>query len=550
MDLNTIKHAGRLTDIAFVLMKYGFDDVVERLELPGKLLLKRVSRVKEPLTTPERIRRTLEDLGPTFVKFGQVIGLRPDLIPSELVVELRKLQDQVPPVDFSELREKLEASIGGPVEETFIQFEERPMAAASLAQVHRGVLRDGRHAVAVKIQRPNIRQTIDSDLAIMELIARQLDQRMESAGLMDLPRLVEEFRKTLSRELDYHREARHMRIMTANFADDPLVHVPVLYERLCTETMLVMELVDGVKLNEALPDDAERRGELARRGLRVVVKQVLEDGFFHADPHPGNILVRDGRVICMLDCGMVGRLTRGTRYRLTELIGATVDKDSDRLLDVLLDITRARREGVDRRSLERDLLDLLDGYHSVPLAELNLGNFLSELTAALRDNGLRLPQDLAIMIKAMITSEGVARELDPELNVIEEVRPILEGLVAEQRRPENVWRGIRNNIRQVLALQKQLPNRLSQITQKLEQGELSIHFRHENLDELHHTLEDIASRLTVAIIVGSIVIGSSLIVTAKVGPLLFGYPAFGVIGFLISALLGLWIVINILRARW
>lgn len=549
MDLNTIKHAGRLTDIALVLVKYGFDDVVERLELPGKLLLQRVSRVKEPMTTPERVRRTLEDLGPTFVKFGQVISLRPDVLPAEFVVELRKLQDQVPPVDFSELREKLEASIGGPIEETFIQFEERPMAAASLAQVHRGVLRDGRQAVAVKIQRPNIRQNIDSDIAIMDLIANQLNQRMESAGVVDLPRLVEEFRKTLLRELDYHREARNMRIMTANFGDDPLVHVPTLYEGLCTDTMLVMELVDGVKLNEALPDDAEKRAELARRGLRVVVKQVLEDGFFHADPHPGNILVRDGRVLCMLDCGMVGRLTRDTRYRLTELIGATVDKDSDRILDVLLDLTQAR-DGVARRSLERDLLDLLDGYHSVPLAELNLGNFLSEVTAALRENGLRLPQDLAVMIKALITSEGVARELDPELNVIEEVRPIVERLAAEQRRPENVWRGIRNNVRHILAFQKQLPERLSQITKKLERGELAIEFRHENLEGLHHTLEDIASRLTVAIIVGSIVIGSSLIVTAEVGPMLFGYPTLGVIGFLISALLGLWIVVNILRARW
>ena len=549
LDLSTIKHAGRFTDIAFVLLKYGFDDVVQRLDMPGKLLLKRVSRVKEDLTTAERIRRTLEELGPTFVKFGQVISLRSDLLPAEWVFELRKLQDQVPPVDFSIMRGHLEKSLGGPLEDSFVQFDERPMAAASLAQVHRAVLRDGRQAVAVKIQRPHIRRDIDGDIAIMEALADQLDQRMEAAAMYDLPRLVQEFRKTLLHELDYVREARNMRIFRGNFQDDPFVHVPLLYEEYCTERLLVMELIDGVKLNQASPNDPQQRQELARRGLHVVVKQVLEDGFFHADPHPGNILVRDGRVLCLLDCGMVGRLTRETRYKLTALIQATVEKDIDRLLDVLLDLTGGY-DRVDRRSLERDLLDLLDGYHSVPLAKLNIGSFLAEVTDALRENGLSLPQNLAVMIKALITSEGVARELDPQLNVIDEMRPIVESLIIEQRSPENIWRAVRNNLNQVLAFQKQLPNRLSQITQKLERGQLSIKFRHENLEEMHHTLEDIASRLTVAIIVASIVIGSSLIITTNVGPMLFGLPALGVVGYLFSALLGLWIVVNILRARW
>ncbi len=549
MHFSTIRHAGRLTDIVFVLLKYGFDDVVQRLELPGKLLLKRVSRVKEDLTTSERLRRTLEELGPTFVKFGQVVSLRSDVLPAELVFELRKLQDHVPPVDFAQMRGHIEDNLGDSIESTFIQFDERPVAAASLAQVHRAVLREGRQAVAVKIQRPDIQHAIDSDIAIMDLIAAQLDSRMEAAAMYDLPNLVQEFRRTILRELDYTREARHMRIFRANFRSDPNVHVPELYEQHCTDKMLVMELLDGVKLNEVHPHNLERRHELARRGLGVVVKQILQDGFFHADPHPGNILVREGRVLCLLDCGMVGRLTRETRYKLTELIQATVQKDSDRLLEVLLDLTRGY-DRADRLSLERDLLDLLDGYHSVPLAELDVGSFLAETTDVLRENGLRLPQNLAVMIKALITSEGVARELDPQLNVIEEMRPMVEALVAEQRRPENIWRGIRNNLYQVLAFQRQLPNRLSQITQKLERGELSITFHHENLDDVNHTLEDIASRLTVAIIVASIVIGSSLLVTAKVGPLLFGYPALGVIGFLLSALLGLWIVVNILRARW
>lgn len=547
MDLHTIRHAGRFTDIGLILLKYGFDDVVHRLELPGKLLLRRVSRVGEELTTAERLRKTLEELGPTFVKLGQVFSMRSDLLPAEWVFELRKLHDHVPPVPFDRMKGHLESNLRRPLSEVFVRFEEQPMAAASLAQVHRAVLREGRQAVAVKIQRPNIRADIDGDIAMMEWLATRLNNHFDAAAMVDLPQLVREFRRTLLRELDYTREARHMAIFRANFADDPMVHIPELFGEHCSSKMLVMELVDGVKLHREAFEDEGQRKELARLGLGVVAKQVLVDGFFHADPHPGNLLIRDGRILCMLDSGMVGRLTRETRFKLTELIQATVEKDVDRLLDTLINLTDGY-DRVDRRSLERDLLDLLDSYHSVPLAELNLGAFLAEITDALRENGLRLPQNLAVMIKALITSEGVARELDPDLNVIQELRPIVRQLMIEQRRPENIWRGVRRNLTQVLTLQRQLPSRLGQISRKLEKGELTVRFRHENLQGLHHTLEDIASRLTVAIIVGSIVIGSSLIVTAGVGPMMFGLPALGVIGYLISALLGLWIVVNILRA--
>lgn len=549
MDLSTIKHVGHLKNIVFVLLKYGFDDIVERLEVPGKLLLKRVMRVEEQLGPSERVRRVLEELGPTFIKFGQVVSMRSDLLPPGLLSELRKLQDKAPPVAFGEIQQQVERNLGRPLNQVFIRFDEEPVAAASLAQVHRAVLRDGRQPVAVKVQRPHIRGGIASDVAIMEAIAAQLHRRMEAATVYSLPDLVADFKKTIFRELDYMREARHMRIFQSNFAEDPEVHVPSLYQDLCTSEMLVMELVDGVKMSDMAPDDPERRGKLARRGLRIVVKQVLEDGFFHADPHPGNIVVRDKDVLCLLDCGMVGRLTSQMRFKLTYLIQATVNKDSERLLEVVLDLTHGY-ENADRDSLQRDLMDLLDGYHSVPLAQLNLGAFLSEIANILREHKLRLPRNLAIMIKALVTAEGLARELDPELDVIAEVQPLIKKLVFEQWKPENIWRSIRNNLTHIWSLQRQLPERMSHILEKVERGELAVRFRHENLDQVNRTLEDIASRLTVAIIIGAIVIGSSLLVTAEVGPRLFGFPALGVVGYLISAVLGLWIVANILRSKW
>jgi ubiquinone biosynthesis protein len=549
LDLSSIKHVGRLKDFVIVLLKYGFDDVVERLDVPGKLLLKKVMRVEEGLAPPERVRRALEELGPTFVKFGQVMSLRSDLLPADLIFELRKLHDEVRPVPFAEIRHQIESNLDDALEDVFIQFDEEPVAAASLAQVHRAVLREARQPVAVKVQRPDLQGDITSDIAIMETIARQLLQRMEAAAVYNLPNLVADFRKTLLRELDYTREARNMRIFRANFAADPEVCVPLVYDEFCSKQVLVMELVDGTKLSDVSTNDPQRRSELARRGLRVVVKQFLEDGFFHADPHPGNIVVREDNALCLLDCGMVGRLTDEMRFKLTYLIRAVVDKDSGWLLDVLLDLTQGY-ERADRLELQRDLMDLLDAYHSVPLERLELGNFLAEITDVLREHKLILPRNLAVMTKALITAEGVARELDPELNVVAEVEPLVKKLMVQQWRPENIWRSIRNNFGHLWALQQQLPQRLKQIVDKLERGELAMKFQHENLDPLHHILEDIASRLTVAIIIGAIVIGSSLIVTTQVGPTVFGFPALGVVGYLISAVLGLWIVFNILRSKW
>ncbi|MFW6169857.1 MAG: ABC1 kinase family protein [Planctomycetota bacterium] len=550
MDLNTIKHVGHLKHIVFVLAKYGFEDTVERLDIPGKLLLKRVMRVEEDLSTPVRIRRVLQELGPTFIKFGQVVSLRSDLLPTDIVVELRKLHDEVPPVAFPMIRRQIERNLESKLESIFVQFDRNPMAAASLAQVHRAVLREGREPVAVKVQRPNIVGDIKSDLAIMEGLAAQLHRRMEWAAIYNLPDLVAEFKKTLFRELDYTREARHMRIFVANFADDPEVHVPLLHEKLCTSKLLVMELVEGVKLSHSAPDDPQRRHRLARRGLRIVVKQVLQDGFFHADPHPGNIVIRQDDVLCLLDCGMVGRLTDAMRLKLTTLIQAAVNKDSTQLLEVVLDLTHGY-DGNSRDELQRDLMDLLDGYHSVPLEQLNLGCFLSEIAGILREHKLGLPQNLSVMIKALITAEGVARELDPGLDVVAEVHPLVKKLMIEQWKPENIWHGIRNNLTHLMTLQRQLPKRLNHILDKVEHGELAVRFQHENLGPLHRTLEDIASRLTVAIIIAAIVVGSSLLVTAEVGPTLFGLPAVGVIGYVISAVLGLWIVVNILRStKW
>jgi ubiquinone biosynthesis protein len=541
-------HLGRFKDIVVTLFRYGFDDVVERLDLPGKVLLEKIRKVDREMDTWERIRHMLVDLGPTYIKFGQIMSLRPDLIPRPLILELRKLQDEVAPVEYGDIREVVEKNLQRPLSEVFSLFDEEPLAAASLAQVHRAILRENKEVVAVKVQRPRIRQVIEPDLYILKLIAGQLYERMEWGKTYDLPKLVQEIRKTLLRELDFTHEARHMKICRNNFSEMEEVYIPRLYEDYCSERVLTMELVQGIKMKDLGPDHDLDRQLLARRGLRLTVKQVLEDGFFHADPHPGNVMILDDNVFCLMDWGMVGRLTRKTRYILIDLINAVVDKDSEKIQEVLLDLARADGSRPEPR-MEREILDILDIYHSLPIQDLNLGQLLLDITTMLRENKLRVPADLAVMIKALITAEGTARELYPELNVVEEAEPFVKKLAMERWKPHVLWRDLRRNFSTLFTLQKELPLRLRQIVEKIDRGELNIRFQHANLGGLRNTLENITNRLTLGIIIAALIVASSMIITTGVKPLLFGFPALGIIGYLVSGVLGLWLVVNILRSR-
>ncbi len=548
MDLKTIARVSRFKDIVFTLIRYGFDDLVQRLDLPGTGMIKRIEKAGRELGTYERIRYALEELGPTFVKFGQIMSLRPDLLPAPLIRELSKLQDEVAPEEFESIKPVLQQSLGQDLTETFSAFDEKSFASASLSQVHRGVLRKGDRTVAVKVQRPGIRRNVELDLDILETLVNRFNERSEDLRAYDLPNLVRIIRRNLLRELDFTREARNMKIARSAMDEEEGIYVPEAYDEYCREQVLVMEYLEGTKLKdlEALPrDDAEI---LAKQGLNAAIKQILEDGFFHADPHPGNLLVADGHRLCLLDWGMVGRLSVRDRYELMDLIKSVVEKDSEGLVDSLLLLTKGEY-GIDRRGMERDLLEILDMYFAVPIKDMNLGHLLLDITTLLRSYKLRLPVDLVIMIKALITAEGTARQIYPELTVISEAESSIEHLVAERFWPRRLWHNLRGSIRHFLALQRQFPLRAYQIMDKLDRGELAIRFEHENLEGLRKTLEHIFNRLTFGIIIGAMIIGSTMIITAGIGPLLFGFPALGVIGYMISGLLGLWLVFNIIRTR-
>ena len=549
MDLLALSKLGRFRSIVSVLFKYGFDDVAERLHLPGKILISKTRMAVQEMTTWERLRHTLEELGPTFVKFGQILSLRGDLLPAELIKELEKLQDSVAPVSFEEIMGVLQKALKKPLDQIFSLIDEEPLAAGSLAQVHRAVLKDENVPVALKIRRPDIVRTVEVDLQILEGAAPILCEHLEFARTYDFVNLVKELKRALLRELNFTLEARNMQIVSQALSGEKDVIIPEVYEDYTRSSVLTMDLIEGVKLKHLQPENVKEREQLAKIGIRLVVKQVLENGFFHADPHPGNFLIVDEREVCLLDWGVVGILPSETRYEMVELIGAIVDKEAEKVLDVLVALTEANVTEINERLLLRDILEILHLYHSVTVGKLDLGQLLMDLNNMLRTHHIKLPSDLALMFKAMVTVEGTARQIYPELDVIAEIEPFIKQLGVERWSPSQIWHRFTRQLRLYLKLQSSLPGAIQRILQKVEQGELNIQFKHENLGGLQKSLDNVSNRLSFSIILGSVIIGSSMIITTGVKPLIFGYPAIGLVGYLLSAVLGLIVAFNIFRSR-
>ena len=549
MDILALSRLARFRDIVAVLFKYGFDDVAERLQLPGMVLIRKTRASHPEMSTWERLRHILEELGPTFVKFGQILSLRGDLLPAELIIELEKLQDSVAPVSFEEIMGVLKKALGEPLEDIFSVIEDEPLAAGSLAQVHRAVLKEEDIPVALKIRRPDIVRTVEIDLQILEGAAPYLCEHLEFARTYDFVNLVKELKRALLRELNFTLEARNMQIVSKNMAGEKDVIIPEVYESWTRSSVLTMDLIEGVKLKDLKPGNITEREQLAQIGLRVVVKQVLENGFFHADPHPGNFLIVDDKELCLIDWGVVGILPSETRYELVALISAIVDMEAEKVFDILVSLTGANVAQINERLMLRDILEILHLYHSVTVGKLDLGQLLMDLNNMLRTHHLKLPSDLALMFKAMVTVEGTARRFYPELDVIAEIEPFIRRLGTERWKPSQIWHRFARQLRSYLKLQSSLPGAIQRILQKVEQGDLNIKFKHENLGGLQNSLDNVSNRLSFSIILGSLIIGSSMIITTGVKPLIFGYPVIGLVGYLISAILGLFVVISIFRGK-
>jgi len=541
----------RLREIATILVRYGFADVLGRLRLDRYLALgrrvffPRRRRAEERLTQARRLRLAMEALGPTFIKFGQALSTRADVLPPDYVAEFSKLQDEVPPMAPGEAESTIERELDAPLGSIFAEFDAAPIAAASIAQVHRARLATGEE-VAVKVRRPGISSVIESDLAIMGYLARLAERYLPDADLYRPSMLVHQFALSIRREQDLAREGRTIGRFTRDFANDPTVHFPLVYWSHTTSGVLTMEFVHGVKLSEILAGHADGdRVLLARRGAEVMLKQVLLNGVFHADPHPANVFVLPGDVICLLDFGNIGRVDRPLREHLARLVHAVVREDAEAMTDAVIGIAQA--SDVNRAELRNDVVEMLESYSAVALGHLHVGELLRDVFGAMARHRLRMPPDLLLLARALVTSEGVGRQMDPRFNMAETARPIIERVLRERLSPGALAERAGEFAHEAAEVIQNVPRGVLDIVEKVRSDRLQIQFVHRNLEHVVHELDRSSNRLSLAVLVAALIVGSSLIFQAKSGPAMFGYPALGMVGFLAAGLLGLWLAVMILR---
>ncbi|PLX73642.1 MAG: ubiquinone biosynthesis protein UbiB [Desulfuromonas sp.] len=550
-----IRSIRRYRQILGILIKYGFGHVVEQLNIDYYLELGRrivtlgtATKEIERLNQPQRLRLAMEELGPTFVKLGQVLSTRPDLIPQEYAAEFSKLQDKVPPEKTDSIREQIELELGQPVNELFVDFRDEPIAAASIGQVHLAQLKSG-EKVVVKVLRPGISHTIETDLDILMGLAYLVENHLPEGLIIDPIAIVREFRRIVQRELDFTREAHTIDRFAANFEDDETVFIPKVHWQYSGTTTLTMDFVDGIKVSETerLKAEGYELPEIARNGADAFLRQVLEFGLFHGDPHPGNVFILPGNVICMLDYGMVGHLDDSLKYHLLDLIICVVERDTDRLISQLVyagDIS----EETDRKQLKRDLSEFIDDYHEISLQNLNTGKLLTEFIEILQHHRIKFPADLILLGKALVAMEGVGRQLDPEFDMVAHLKPFIEQLIRKRLSPTNVSREAMRMGQSYLQLLKTLPGDVKEFVNRVNRNKFKIDLEHRGLEKLISDLDRSSNRLSFSLLIGAIIVGSSLVMQTEKGPLFFGFPILGLLGYTIAGLLGLWLAIAILRS--
>ena len=547
--LRLIRNLGRTFEIVTVLANYGFGDLLERLHLRRyvnwgrRFLLRSKEEIPDNLSTAARIRLALQDLGPTFIKFGQVMSTRPDLVPQDVIDELANLQEQVPPFDSDQAVRAVEQELHGSIDDLFAKFDQEPLAAGSLAQVHRAVHKDGSE-LAIKIRRPNAVRDVERDLALMTDIAMLAERHLPEFEVFDPIGLVNHFSRAIRRELNFRREGRTVDEFHRLFRDDATLFVPAVYDDLTTDAVLTMSYIDGCRADdvESLHCLPITQSQLAANGAHIFLKQAFEFGVFHGDPHPGNIRVRPDGAIALLDFGLIGQLDETKREQLTDLFVAVERHDVNRVVSLAKKLGSASRP-VDEVLLRADIRDFVETYYGLPLARLKVSSLLMDLVSILANHGLRLPADLLLLIRAFVTLEGLGRSLDPSFNMAAEIAPFVERLVKQRYSPKRLFDRAATDAKDLLHAAHDLPLQMSGLLGKLADDDLRVQFEHKGLDHLITEFDRSSNRVVVGLITASLILASAIVIrTGATSPWITVPP------FLLSGFLGVWLIYGILRS--
>jgi ubiquinone biosynthesis protein len=541
-----LANAVRAKEIAVVLVRHGFAEIIEQIETPGAWWQRFVPSPREHRSTVERIRLAAEELGPTFIKFCQLLSMRPDLVPPALVFELQKLQDAVQPRPFAELRQVILEELECDPAEVFSEFNETPVASASLAQVYFARLKADGRAVAVKVQRPDLEKIVEADLDLIAYFATRIHHYIVRLRPYDLPGVVEEIRVGLVQELDFRHEARNQQFFNAQNPTPDQVYAPEMIGDFTTRRMLVMERIEGRRVEQAA-FTPEQGKALAHAGAISLLHQILIAGFFHADPHAGNVLVTtDGR-LCLLDWGLAGNLTRRLRYTLADLFLAVAAHDAEQIVQIGIGLAGPGSKP-DFRTMEKEVTIVLRENLNFATGEERIGRLILKLIEIFGRNGISVSRDYALMAKAVLSIEEVGRTLDPTFDLRKYARPVLRELHRERWSPRALLGKTRTLFASAFGRLGDLPAELERLLRRLEQDDLTVNFQHRGLEGLNDAFRTASNRIALGLIIGALIIGSSQIITAGIGEhKLFGYPPLGIAGFVLSALLGLWVIWDIFR---
>jgi ubiquinone biosynthesis protein len=549
------RHLRRYREITGILVDYGFGAVLAQLGLSDQLniprrLLRRKPAIVEELSLPQRIRLALEELGPTFIKVGQVLSTRADLLPPEFIDELRLLQDQVPPGPWEPIRELIEAELGAPIQEVFAYFNPNPFAAASLGQVHHAILPRGQEVV-VKVLRPDIERVVNLDLDILQDFAQLAQERTAIGERYDAVEFAEEFSNNLRGELDFKKEGRSADTFRENFAKEPYLKVPKIYWDYSTRRVLVMERISGIKIDDIAALDAAGydRKRLAQTSARFVLQEVLEDGFFHADPHPGNLLILPGEVIGVIDFGTVGRLETSDRIDLARLLILVVQRDTEGIVDQLVRMGIAGSR-VDRIVLARELRRILLRYYGLPIQDIPVTEVMNSLEPIIYKHSLRIPSDYLLLIKTIMLLQGVGLGLDPDFDMFAATRPYLGKLFRQVLLPSSWGPSVLRMLTDWNELFSNFPRQTTNVLDQLERGDFGIDVEVPQLDETIDRIDRVANRIIYGVLVAAFLVALALLIPHLDTTWPWGIITWVIlVGFVFMCVLGLRLIWSILRSR-
>ena len=549
---STFRRFKRSRQIVGVLVKYGFGQLLDQIRAWEHIniecrIFHRCDQKVTHLEFGERIRLAIQELGPTFIKMGQILSTRPDMVPPNIIKELEKLQDQIPPFPSPIARKIVQTELNRPIEEVFAWFDEEPIAAASLAQVHRARLKSGQEVVA-KIRRPNIVETIEADISIMRSLAGVVERRVPEARFLNPVALIDELHTDVKKELNFRNEANNLLRFARNFAGDPQLKVPHVYEELCTPRLLVLEYIEGINISkrDRLASEGYDLELIARRLVDILFKSALEHGFFHADPHPGNVFVLPNNVICLLDFGMMGTLSTVDKTNVAKIALGIATRDEKMTARALLDLTNTPGS-VREQQFQVDVSRYIQDFGYVPLKGLRLGDMMQDELRILSTHRLHFPTNLVWIIKAIATVENVTSRLNPGMNMVEYIKPYAEGMLRRQFSPLREAREFGSAAIEFLDLLKDLPYDIRNVLRKLREGNIKMEVEQIGLDKVRKTLDQASNRLAVALVTAALLVGSSLIVLSHLPPLVSDISIIGLSGFGIADILALSLLFSALR---